>query len=463
MCGNRDEFGVEYRLARASSASQKQDPRAKRGAGDECAMGQLPGLGVRGRAPSVVRVESAPSCMQGTAPVPHSASSAPLEGDVVRVLRDDGTLDPAGDPRFYPAEVVAIYRAMVRVRALDERLIALQRLGRIAFHVGSQGEEAAILGSAAALRESDWIFPCYREFGAALWRGMPLASYVNHMFGNVADPIKGHQMPDNYGAKMARFASISSPIGTQITHAAGFAWAAKIDGASARRAGRSAPGADDVATLVYFGEGATSSSEFHNGANFAGVFKAPVVLFCRNNGWAQAMPAEKQTASTSFAAKGIAYGVPGVRCDGNDLFAVLKVTRDALARAARGEGPTLIEALTVRMPATREGRSDGGVELVEEEGPARARAPPPRVARSLVGREAARSRVDVARRDRRGDRVLREASPAGADDDVRRRLRRTDAAARGAARRASRRAPGARPRQALTTTRRRKADDRCPQ
>jgi 2-oxoisovalerate dehydrogenase E1 component alpha subunit len=246
---------------------------------------------------------------------------------------------------------------MVRVRLLDERLVALQRQGRIGFHIGSQGEEAAILGSAAALREQDWIFPCYREFGAALWRGMPLAAYVNHMFGNEADPMKGRQMPDHYGAKVAQFTSISSPVGTQITHAAGFAWAAKID-ANAKRAGKAGIGADDVATLVFFGEGATGSGEFHNGMNFAGVFNVPLVLLCRNNGWAQGLPAEKQTASPSFAAKGIAYGIPGVRCDGNDLFAVMAVTRDAIARASRGEGPTVIEALTARMPPAREGAKD---------------------------------------------------------------------------------------------------------
>jgi pyruvate dehydrogenase E1 component alpha subunit len=285
--------------------------------------------------------------MQGAASVPqnHPSMSLALEDDVVRVLRDDGSLDPESDPKVAPSEIVAIYRAMIRVRALDERLVSLQRLGRIAFHVGSQGEEAAILGSAAALRERDWIFPCYREFGAALWRGMPLQAYVNHMFGNEGDPSKGRQMPDHYGAKVARFTSISSPVGTQISQGTGFAWAAKIK-------------RDDVAALVYFGEGATSSGEFHNGINFAGVFRAPVVFFCRNNGWGASVPAEKQTASASFAAKGLAYGVPGVRCDGNDLFAVLKVTRDALARASRGEGPTLIEALTARMPASRENAQD---------------------------------------------------------------------------------------------------------
>jgi len=256
--------------------------------------------------------------------------------DVVRVLREDGTLDPAHDPRLTEAEVTGLYRAMVRTRALDDRLTALQRQGRIGFHIGSLGEEAAILGSAFAMREKDWIFPCYREFGAALLRGMPLQRYLDNMFGNQADPAKGRQMPDHYCYREARFGSVSSPIGTQITQAVGFAWAAKLK-------------REDTAVLVYFGDGATSSAEFHNGMNFAGVFKVPAVLFCRNNGWAISVPTERQTASAGFAEKGVAYGVPGVRVDGNDLFAVVEVTREAVARASRGEGPTIIEALTYRL------------------------------------------------------------------------------------------------------------------
>jgi 2-oxoisovalerate dehydrogenase E1 component alpha subunit len=165
---------------------------------------------------------------------------------------------------------------------------------------------------------------------------MSLASYLNNMFGNSLDPAKGRQMPDHYTARAARFGSVSSPIGTQITQAVGFAWAAKIK-------------RDDLVTLVYFGDGATSSSEFHNGMNFAGVFKTPTVFFCRNNGWAISVPSERQTASATFAEKGVAYGIPAVRCDGNDVFAVLKVTREAIARAAAGHGPTLIEALTYRL------------------------------------------------------------------------------------------------------------------
>jgi pyruvate dehydrogenase E1 component alpha subunit len=269
----------------------------------------------------------------------HPAARHPedvLAEDVVKVMRDDGSLDPAFDPRLSEAEVTGLYRAMRRTRLLDDRLTTLQRQGRIGFHIGSLGEEAAILGSAFALRPEDWLFLCYREFGAALLRGMPLQRYIDNMFGNANDPAKGRQMPDHYCYRPAHCTSVSSPIGTQITQAVGFAWAAKIK-------------RDPAVALTYFGDGATSSSDFHNGMNFAGVFKTPTIFFCRNNGWAISVPTERQTASAGFAEKGVAYGIPGVRVDGNDLFAVVKVTRDALARATRGEGSTLIEALTYRM------------------------------------------------------------------------------------------------------------------
>jgi pyruvate dehydrogenase E1 component subunit alpha len=214
--------------------------------------------------------------------------------------------------------------------------VALQRQGRIGFHIGSLGEEATVLGSVSATRPQDWVFPCYREFGAALWRGLPLQRYIDNMFGNANDTVKGRQMPDHYTSKKTRWLSISSPVGTQITQAVGLAWAAKLQ----KR---------DEAALVYFGDGATSSGEFHSGMNFAGVFRVPVVFFLRNNGWAISVPVERQTASRTFAEKGAAYGVPGVRVDGNDMFAVVSVTRRALADATRGDGPTLIEALTYRM------------------------------------------------------------------------------------------------------------------
>jgi pyruvate dehydrogenase E1 component alpha subunit len=258
------------------------------------------------------------------------------EGKVIRALLDDGTLVPEYDPRLSPEEVRFIYRHMVETRWVDERLTALQRQGRIGFHVGCLGEEAAILGSAFAIRQQDWIFPCYREFGAALMRGLPFQRFIDNMFGNENDTVRGRQMPDHYTSRRTHFMSISSPVGTQITQGVGFAWAAKL-----RK--------DDLVTLIYFGDGATSAADFHSGMNFAGVFKTPSVLFCRNNGWAISVPTERQTASETFAQKGIAYGVPSLRIDGNDLFAVVHAVRSAVARASSGGGPTLIEALTYRM------------------------------------------------------------------------------------------------------------------
>ncbi len=257
-----------------------------------------------------------------------------MADDVVRVLSPDGTL--LAEPGLADEQLVALYRAMVKTRIIDERAVALQRQGRIGFHIGSLGEEATVIGTAFALRREDWLFPCYREFGAALYRGMPLERYFDNLYGNANDPAKGRQMPDHWCYREAKVGSVSSPIGTQITQAVGFSWAARLRG-------------DPAVALVYFGDGATSSNEFHNGMNFAGVFKTPTVLVCRNNGWAISVPTEKQTASESFAVKGVAYGVRGVRCDGNDLLAVVQVTRDAVARAAAGQGPTLIEALTYRM------------------------------------------------------------------------------------------------------------------
>ncbi len=256
--------------------------------------------------------------------------------DVVTVLGADGVADPTTDPKMPDDLAVKLFCHMLFTRALDERLVAIQRQGRIGFHIGSLGEEATILGSAAALRPQDWLFPCYREFGALLWRGMPLQRYIDNMYGNSNDPVKGRQMPDHYSGRPYKFGSVSSPIGTQITQAVGFAWAAKL-----RK--------DDLVALTYFGDGATSSAEFHTGANFAGVFKTPCVLFCRNNGWAISVPVERQSGSKTFAQKAFAYGLHAVRVDGNDLLAVWKVTRDAVERAARGDGPTLIESLTYRL------------------------------------------------------------------------------------------------------------------
>jgi len=252
-----------------------------------------------------------------------------MRQDVVRVLSADGEL-VSDAPELDEALVVELYRAMSRARACDSRAAALREEGRIGAYLGAPGEEATTIGSALALRDDDWVFPGLREHTVSLARGASVETFFHHLFGNALDPAKGRQMPGGFTARSLRIASASAPIGTQLTHAVGLAWAARI-----RK--------DDVVALAHFGERATSSGPFHDAMNFAGVFKTPAVLLCRNTGWPQASSSE--TLTDTFAEKGIAYGVPGVRCDGNDPLAVLRVVEHAVARAARGEGATLIEAL----------------------------------------------------------------------------------------------------------------------
>lgn len=257
------------------------------------------------------------------------------EFPLYRVLRDDGTAD-AAEVLLPDAEILRLHRWMVLNRELDHRMVTLQRQGRIGFYIGSVGEEAAVFGAAWAMEERDWIFPCYREHGVALLRGMPLRLFLCDLFGNAGDAMLGHQMPCHEAWRPGRYLSISAPIATQIPQAAGAAWAARI-----RK--------DDMVVLTYFGDGATSANDFHAGLNFAGVRQAPVVFVCRNNGWAISVPRERQTAAETIAQKAIAYGIRSERVDGNDLFAVHNAVKRARARAAGGEGPTLVEAVTYRM------------------------------------------------------------------------------------------------------------------
>jgi pyruvate dehydrogenase E1 component alpha subunit len=234
------------------------------------------------------------------------------------------------------AALIELYRLMLTTRLLDDRAMKLQRQGRIGFYVPSIGQEACAVGSAFTLGKNDWCFPSYREPGAALAVGAPLQSLVNQLYGNAEDLTKGRQMPVHYSFGAQHFVSISSPIGTQIVQATGAAMAMKI-----RK--------QDGYALTYFGDGATSSNDFHSGLNFAAVFKSPVVFFCSNNQWAISCPLSQQTACATIAEKAIAYGMPGVRVDGNDVLAVYQATQEAADRARRGEGPTLIEALTFRL------------------------------------------------------------------------------------------------------------------
>jgi pyruvate dehydrogenase E1 component alpha subunit len=253
-----------------------------------------------------------------------------------RVIEDDGTFDAKREPTLAEDELKAMYRTMQLVRSLDVRMLTLQRQGRIGFYVPSTGQEACQVGSAKALRPEDWVLPAYREPGAALWRGFPLFKLVCQFMGNAEDILLGRQMPNHYGSRDINYVTPSSPVGTQIPHAVGVAWAAKIRG-------------EPVVALVYFGDGASSEGDFHAAMNFAGVFHTPTVFFCQNNQWAISVPFERQTAAETIAQKALAYGFDGVRVDGNDVLAVYAATRDAVERARSGEGPTLIEAVTYRM------------------------------------------------------------------------------------------------------------------
>ena len=228
------------------------------------------------------------------------------------------------------------YRWMALSRTTDERCLTLQRQGRIGFYAPLLGQEAAQVGCALALTPEDWVFPAYRELAVALTRGVPLKAIVDQLMGNSADLLKGRQMPNHFGFRDHRFVVASSPIGTQITQAVGAAMAAQ------RRK-------EPIVTVPFFGDGATSSNDFHAGMNFAGVFRTPTVFFCQNNQWAISLPREKQTHSKTLAEKAEAYGFLGVVVDGTDLNAVYRAVTAARARAVAGDGPTLIEAQVYRL------------------------------------------------------------------------------------------------------------------
>lgn len=259
--------------------------------------------------------------------------------ELISVIDDEGhVVHPEREPALEPGVLRRMYESMLLVRLLDERLLRLQRQGRIGFYLTAMGEEATHVGPTAVLRPGDWIYSSYREIGAALYRGYPLRTFLCQLFGNAEDPVKGRQMPVHHSVRSLNFVSISSPVATQIPQAVGIAMAARL------------LGREDLA-LTYFGDGATSTGAFHIACNFAAVRKAPCIFVCRNNGWAISTPRAVQTATPTFAQKAIAYGMPGVLVDGNDPLALAHVTAEAAARARAGEGPTLIEARTYRRGA----------------------------------------------------------------------------------------------------------------
>jgi pyruvate dehydrogenase E1 component alpha subunit len=243
---------------------------------------------------------------------------------------DAGAVRDLGSDRL-----LAAYRWMVLARVIDERCLSLQRQGRIGFYAPLSGQEAAQVGAAFALKAEDWVFPAYRELAVALVRGAPLRLILDQLIGNSSDLARGTQMPNHFAFRAQNFVSASSPIGTQISQAVGAAMAIQ------RRH-------DPIATITFFGDGATSSNDFHAGMNFAGVFRTPTIFFCQNNEWAISLPRDRQTMSKTLAQKADAYGFPGVVVDGDDVNAVYRTVSEARQRAISGEGPTLVEAQVYR-------------------------------------------------------------------------------------------------------------------
>jgi len=225
-----------------------------------------------------------------------------------------------------PDDLLAIYRSLVLLRTYDERSLVYHRQGRIGTYAIFWNHEAMQAGSVHALAGEDWIFPSYRESAIGLLRGIPASTVLHWWRGHPA----GWWNPAEY-----RVASICVPIGTHVPHAAGLAWGEKLKG-------------NTTAAIAYFGDGATSEGAFHEGANFAAVMQAPLILFCNNNHWAISTPLEAQTRAETLAAKAAGYGMPGVRVDGGDVLAVYEATREAVERARAGGGPTFIEAVSYR-------------------------------------------------------------------------------------------------------------------
>ena len=264
--------------------------------------------------------------------------ASPSDLGLYRVLRDDGSADPATDPGMSAELLVRAYREMKRLRLLDARMILLQRQGRIGFYGACTGQEATPIAAALAIEPADWVFQALRESVMMLVRGFPLPTYLAQIYGNSGDILKGRQMPSHMSGRQVNQVSWSSCLGPQLPQAVGAAWAAKLKG-------------DRAVTLGFVGDGATSEPDFHAAMTFAGVYRVPCVIICQNNHWAISVPSSRQTASTTFAVKGRAYGVPSVRVDGNDVLALYHVISDAVARARAGRGPTYIEALTYRIGA----------------------------------------------------------------------------------------------------------------
>ena len=236
--------------------------------------------------------------------------------------------------------LLEMYKTMLLARRIDERMWLLNRSGKIPFVISCQGQEAAQVGAAFALDvQKDYVLPYYRDVGVVLTFGMTAKELMLSAFAKAEDPNSGgRQMPGHFGKKSCRIVTGSSPVTTQVPHAVGIALAGQMEG-------------KDLVTFVTFGEGSSNQGDFHEGANFAGVHKLPVIFMCENNKYAISVPLEKQLACEKVSDRAIGYGMPGVTVNGNDPIEVYSAVKAAVGRARNGEGPSLIETVTYRLTA----------------------------------------------------------------------------------------------------------------
>jgi pyruvate dehydrogenase E1 component alpha subunit len=253
--------------------------------------------------------------------------AVPVEQGLRRVIGDGPDVPDGEVAGLTDGDLLDLFRQLVLLRTYDERSVVYHRQGRIGTYAMFWNHEAMQVGAVAALAGDDWIFPSYRESAIGLLRGMPAHTVLSWWRGHPA----GWWNPADYNV-----ASICVPIGTHVPHAAGLAWGLKLRG-------------EKTCAIAFFGDGATSEGSFHEGANFAGVMRAPLVLLCNNNQWAISTPIEAQTAAETLADKAAGYGMPAARVDGADVLAVYEATREAVERARAGDGPTFVEAVTYRV------------------------------------------------------------------------------------------------------------------
>jgi len=247
--------------------------------------------------------------------------------EYLQILDEGGNCDEQLMPKLSGEEIKKLYEMLILIRVFDQKAFNMQRQGRLGTYIQFKGQEASQVGSAYALQDNDFIFPMYRNSGLLIARKHPIVQVLQYWGGDE----RGLKSPDNVN----NF-PISIPVGTQMIHATGAAWAAKLKGTK-------------QVAATYFGDGATSKGDFHEAMNFAGVYGLPVVFICENNQFAISVPRNKQTHSETIAQKAIAYGIEGIQVDGMDIFAVYKATKDAVDKARAGKGPTLIECNTYRL------------------------------------------------------------------------------------------------------------------